>query len=695
MHPSASMQLRGGLLWLIRAGWLLIVAFAIYFAIALAPSYIRDATQNWQVQGSYPAVARIMTWSQYATYFLVLNYAATLVYLGVALFIFARKSDDWLALLVSLTLALVPLGQNWVGYADNDSGLSVPWSPLLHEVYLAVRWIGMLGLLVLVFVFPGGRFARTPPAWLQKLVLALAGLVGAASLLFKGDVFSRLFGITDDYAVFVAIFGIAFGCGVVAQVSSYRSLATDGQKRQVKWLVLGLLSTLIFNLVSVGFYWISGEDTPWVRFLMLQIGFGVAIALPVTVGIAILRHHLWDIDLVIHRALLYSALVACIVLLYGLVVGGLGVLAGSQGLGLLPNLIVIGLIAVLLQPIRMRLQRAVNRLMYGERDDPATVLTRLSQRLESAIAPEAVLSSIVETAAQALKLPYAAIELDTDRGTRAAIGHAPATGLLTLPLVYQSEPVGQFMVAPRSSREAFSPQDRQLLDSIAQQAAVAAHALRLTQDLQHSRERIVSAREEERRRLRRDLHDGLGPTLAAQTLHLDAALDLIDSDPERARAMLNKLKVQTQGVVADVRRLVYELRPPALDELGLVGAIQNYGFQILGMEFAFHVPEVLPPFPAAVEVAVYRIAAEAITNVVRHAHATRCEVGLLWLPASAGNAACLRVEIWDNGCGIPADKPIGLGLRSMRERAEELNGSLSIESSSGQGTRVKASLPIL
>jgi signal transduction histidine kinase len=250
------------------------------------------------------------------------------------------------------------------------------------------------------------------------------------------------------------------------------------------------------------------------------------------------------------------------------------------------------------------------------------------------------------------------------------------------------------LVAPRAPGEAFSGADRRLLEQIAQQAAPAAHAYRLTADLHRSRERLVIAREEERRRLRRDLHDGLGPTLASQTFKLEAALDWLDRDPVAARRLLDEVKAQTQATVADIRRLVYELRPPALDELGLVGALRAHVQSlpsVNGPRLSLEAPPDLPPLSAALEVAAYRIALEAITNVGRHAQASTCRVCLAVVDES------LHLEIADDGLGLSSEAraaPIGVGLASMRERADELGGTCVIESQPDGGTRVYVVLPL-
>jgi len=361
----------------------------------------------------------------------------------------------------------------------------------------------------------------------------------------------------------------------------------------------------------------------------------------------------------------------------------------------------------------------VNRLMYGERDDPYAALSRLSQRLDATLAADAVLPTIVETIRDALKLPYAAIALHRSSEFRVpsgrlssdlemaktqtfdiieSYGERPVTlsaaHLVTLSLTYQSEVIGELRLCPRLGEDGFSAADQRLLDDLAHQAGVAAHAVRLTADLQRSRERLVTAREEERRRLRRDLHDGLGSTLAGLNLQAGALRSVIARDPAAADALVVDLRADIRAAIADIRRLAYDLRPPALDELGLLGAIRtraaHYGNGDQGehsLQIAVEAPEELPPLAAAVEVAAYRIVQEALTNVVHHAQARNCLIRLAL-------ADRLHVEILDDGIGLAAAHSAGVGLLSMRERAAELGGACTIEPAPGGGTCVRAWLPI-
>jgi signal transduction histidine kinase len=277
-----------------------------------------------------------------------------------------------------------------------------------------------------------------------------------------------------------------------------------------------------------------------------------------------------------------------------------------------------------------------------------------------------------------------------------------------LPLIYQREEIGRLVIAPRAPGEGFSAADRSLLEDLARQAAVTVHAVRLTTDLQRSRERLVETREEERRRLRRDLHDGFGPTLASLALGLNVARKLMAREQLRdADGVLDRLEQETEATVVDVRRLIYGLRPPALDDLGLVAAIrqqaESQGFVLEGEDtghmaasedgstlFSLDVPGELPLLPAAVEVATYRIVQEALTNVARHARAGTCSVHISVDRASA----TLACEVTDDGVGMPDGRRAGVGLSSMRERAEELGGRCEIGSGPEGGARVLARLPL-
>ncbi len=491
------------------------------------------------------------------------------------------------------------------------------------------------------------------------------------------------------------IFAVLRLIAIAALVVRFRRSAGE-ERQQMKWLTYFLtlvfgVTVLFFNLPTT-LFGLSTVETIWFALLVTVSFWGI----PIIVGIAIFKYRLYAIDIVINRTLVYGALTLLVVSLYSLIVVGSSRLFHNIG-GLPSSLIATGLIAIVFQPARERLQRNVNRLMFGRRDDPYAVLSHLSRQLQTTAVPAETLTAIVETIAGSLKLPYAAIELveqDVQVG-QATVGE-PLGETIELPLRYQNKTVGWLRASSRAPGEKFTPQEVQLLADIAAQTGPVASATRLTLALQRSREQLVLAREEERRRIRRDLHDGLGPTLASQTLKLDMVLELLNGESAAAVQHVTQLKGQTQQMVADIRRLVYELRPPALDELGLLEALRSHVAQMRGTNGSLRiaidaVPEPLPTLPAAIEVAAYRIALEAVTNVIRHAQAHTCRVR--FEIAAAQQPATVILTVTDDGSGLPATFHSGVGLTSMRERVAELGGTCTMSSDPNGGTRVTALLP--
>jgi signal transduction histidine kinase len=238
--------------------------------------------------------------------------------------------------------------------------------------------------------------------------------------------------------------------------------------------------------------------------------------------------------------------------------------------------------------------------------------------------------------------------------------------------------LGELVIGLRYGESRLDAADEQVLTLLAAPLAVAVQARGLADDLRDSRERIITGREEERRRMRRDLHDGLGPVLTAVVLNADAARRLIETEPERSSVLLAELRDQTIGAIEEIRRLVYGLRPPALDGLGLVGALREYAAMVshradgVALAVTVDAPATLAELPAAVEVAVYRIATEALTNVIRHSSATAAAVRL------TVETDALRLAVCDNGVNTESEWKPGVGLTSIRERAAELGGQCEI-----------------
>ena len=316
------------------------------------------------------------------------------------------------------------------------------------------------------------------------------------------------------------------------------------------------------------------------------------------------------------------------------------------------------------------------------------MLANLGRQLESTLKPEMVYSTIVETVARTLKLPYVAITVKQEDQFRIVESYGQnARVTQAYPLTHHGDVVGQLRVSLRGPDEDLSEADERLLRTIARQAGTAVHAVQLTADLQRSRQQLVTAREEERRRLRRDLHDGLGPVLASVVWQSDSARDLVFTAPEETIQLLDSSIEQAQTALADIRRLVYGLRPPALDELGLVGALRQEAQNHRQVAITVEGPDALPQLPAAVEVAAYRIAREAINNAAGHGLAKNCSVDVQL-------AGGLSLTVNDDGVGLTEPVKPGIGLVSMRERAAELGGTCTIGSRPEGGAVVEAFLPL-
>ncbi len=643
----------------------------------------------------------------YAGYLTALQIAISLPFLLVGALIFWRKADEpavwWLSLMLVSVLLVSPDIINALAHAF----------PAWHLLLNVVSTLGE-GSFLLVFplIFPDGRFV---PRWARWEVAPALAIITFYVLLPDSSPI-----LTGRWHVFVQVctWLLFVGVTVYAPVYRYRHVASAVQRQQIKWYVFGTAGAIVgLSVAYIPLLIFPQLMRPGVARVVADLITGTAVALtfpliPLSIGVAILRYHLWAIDFVLNRTLVYGALTVVVLALYGVTVFGVGALLQTPG-NLLASLLATGFVALAFQPLRQRLQRGVNRLMFGERDDPARVLSRLGQRLEATLAPEAVLPTIAETVGQALKLPYVAVVLRGPEGNGQAPGALPIASYgvarddaLRLPLVYQRERMGELVLAPRAPGEGFGAADKRLLEDLARQIGVTAHAVLLTDDLrqanadlQASRERLVAAREEERRRLRRDLHDGLGPTLAALALKAGLVEDHIDGTPGEAKAQAAELKKEIRGAVVEIRRLVYALRPPSLDELGLLGALRELAVQMgkqtppeAELHIELHAPSTLLTLPAAVEVAAYRIVQEALTNVVRHAHATHCTIHLT---LAAGEAPALEVDVADDGVGMSETPTRGVGLRSMRERAAELGGSCEITRDVVGGTRIRASLPIM
>jgi two-component system NarL family sensor kinase len=618
----------------------------------------------------------------------------SLAFAGVAAFVFARRPREPAA------LALVVA-------ACGAAGSSVPW--FLGVTVSNVVQGGPFLLYALVtgplymLLWPAGLhlalvFPATPPAVMRRRWL----IPGMYAVGLAGYVLAMLVGLmasptmldwvgtwpTAQVAVLVPFLVLA----IALFVRSYVRTHDPASRTRMRWVSIGAVASAGIGLLA---FWIP--ELLLGRTLLPASWIGlVALPLPLGVAAGILFDRLFDIDVVVNRALVYGGLTIGVVALYAGITSTIGLVVGSEhGFGI--TLLATGAAALAALPLRDLLQRSVNRVMYGQRDEPWRAIRRLGQRLDLAVDPDRVYPAIVETVAEALRLPYVALQLIRDTGEAAIVAEAGASqpAVETLLLTHGPDEVGRLVLGIRSGERGFRADEKGLLGDLARQAGTAIHTLRLRDELARSHERLVFAREEERRRLRRDLHDGLGPALASIGMRAEASAETLSFDPLTARRLLDELGDEVRDALLDIRRLVDGLRPPALDELGLLGAIEQQAGLLEGAGGAAAAIRIvverpvtpLPDLPAAVEVAAYRIAVEGLTNAVRHSAATICRVRI-----RAGSD--LTIEVDDDGYGLPPEFRPGTGLESMQGRAGELGGTLEIVARPDGGVRVLARLPI-
>ena len=559
-----------------------------------------------------------------------------------------------------LLLATVPAGNghNWLAWL---SGMwTVPliillWTPLLYA--------------------EGRVFSPTwRPVW---LVSAGAGGISAVALALAPGMTDE--GITNPIAaplpdsvllgtaglglLVCALAGVA---GLVGQVVRARRVSGT-ERARVAWLIAAVALVL------------TGVAVPWPT-----ASTALDCAAAIVLGVGILRAGLFDIQAVLTRSFAYVVVVG-VAMSAALTVAWFA--GDTSAIGVFPALAAT-VVALLLAGTFSAITGFANRLLFGQRTDPLSALTELGDRLATAGDPLTLPEVVVTTVSSSMRLPYCALTLPGDGAPAAEIGQRP-DHVTTVELAFAGESVGVLAAGARRGETGFSAADTRLLRGFADQASAAAHAVATVRELQRSRERIVGALEEERRALRRELHDGVGPTLAGLKLGLES-LARRQSDPGSAE-LADELAGQAAQALESVRRVSRDLRPAVLDDLGLAEAVRQHAHSVqrlIGDTPTIHVEvHPLPQLPAAVEVAAYRIVTEGLSNALRHADAQHATVAI-----TAGTHLLVRVE--DDGNG---DGPVrtGVGLVSMPERAAELGGRCDVEFRPGRGTTVTATLPLV
>jgi signal transduction histidine kinase len=618
---------------------------------------------------------------------------------GLAVVILLRDSRHafgWAMAWLGLFWALDGLAQAYVrvGLSEDEA-----WPGMTLALWFLMRFTSFLpvSIAVLLLIFPTGRFL--PGRWgvagrvsLGVMCLAaLTAIVGPAIGILDVpvpagvDLEPTTLPMSDGFAAAVSpwvrgLAAAAFTVPMLTVVVRYRR-SRGVERDRMRWLLWAVIVMALVIAATVLF------DLPAVD---ASLTFVVMVMPAGAMTVAIVAPDIVSIEDLFGRTLVYGALSVAIVAIDLAVLAGLTTLLGDSLDQRQVVLLVLLLSAVIYAPLRQRIWRGVRRLLLGDRDNPYDAVAGLASTLETTDEGTGQLAVVARAVATAFGVSFVRVEVDRGGGEKllATHGEQPAE-TRTLPITYRDVEVGRLVLPARGLRSRLSRRDEQLLGDLVRQAATAARTSRLADELQDSRERLVVAREEERRRIRRDLHDGLGPALSGVVFRLESARLLVDRDPDAARAHIAATSDHVQEVVADVRRLVHDLRPPALDDRGLVGALQQQAEELAtdGLSVAVEADD-LGPLPAAVEVAAYRIAGEGLTNVVRHAAARECVVRL------AVDDGDLVVEVADDGTGIAPDAEAGVGLVSLRERASELGGRSEVTCPATGGTVVRAWLPL-
>ncbi|WP_435745501.1 sensor histidine kinase [Nocardioides sp. SYSU DS0663] len=605
-----------------------------------------------------------------------------------------RQGLGWALAWFGLFWSLDGLSQAWfrAGLAEAE-----PLPAMTFTAWFLLRFTSLLPVTVAVvaLLFPTGRFIEGAWGTVGRVALAVMVVSALTYVVVPSGGFEQVGrlppGTDPDPTTIRALApyadGLLAAAGAALAVAALVPLVTvvlryrraRGLDRdRMRWLLWAVVAAaLLIVLVAV---LDLGRLEELVFFLVVNL-------VPAAMTVAVVAPRVVDVEDLLGRTLAVGGVGLVLLVVDLAAVTALTTLLGDA----LAQREVVGLVLLLTValygPLRIRAQAWVRRVLLGRRDQPYDVVAGLASTLETLDEGPEQLAAVARAVATAFGVRYVSVEVDRIGGERlaATYGQRPVE-VRTLPITYRGSEVGRLVLPARGLRGRLGRRDEQLLGDLVRQAATAARTTRLAEELQQSRERLVLAREEERRRIRRDLHDGLGPSLSGVVFRLESARLLVERDPDAAREQITGTSTLVQEVVADVRRLVHDLRPPALDDRGLVGALRQQAEQAA-------VPteveaDDLGPLPAAVEVAAYRIAGEAMTNVVRHARATRCCVRLTC------TTGALVVEVVDDGTGIPADVEAGVGLVSLRERAAELGGRAEVTCPPEGGTVVRAHLPL-
>lgn len=552
-------------------------------------------------------------------------------------------------------------------------GASAGWPGSLVSglgIVVSTSWtLGLPSLFMLaLLLFPDGRLLSPRWRWCAWLIVAMAawGLAATPALAIIDPAPGGAGTLTSTVTAIRSLLDAVTTVSVIIALALRYRRGDERVRRQLLWLILAVIAMLLFNAQR----WITGDGP-----ILLLLS---TLFIPIAVAIAIIRYRLLDIRLMLSHTLLYGVLITLAIAAYAGIVAALSLVVPAEADRAIAASAAVA-VAVAFDPLRALLQRTISRAFYGTRDDPAAT----AARLQAGLGAQAGIADALGRLRAALHVPR--LELRSPDGTSTAAGRAEEEAtVFTVPLGESAG--GRLLVTLRPGERRLHETDRSTLQLIGPLLELLLRERELTARLREARAAAAEARERERELLHRELHDGLGPALTGLALQTDAARNLLGSDPARSGALLGQVRAGIGGALHEVRRVVYGLRPIALDERGLLGAIREYGDSAPSMRPRLVAAEPLPELSPAQELAAYRIVLEAIANAQRHSTGSQLDVDLRVADGA------LRIEVHDDGDPPPSFRP-GVGIRSMSERAEELGGSLTA-GPAGTGWTVRAELPL-
>ena len=605
-----------------------------------------------------------------------------------------RHPVPWVIAVTGVLWAMDGLGESWAAYGMAQT----PYAPLSGFAVWFVAQFGaflMVGLPLVLVLYPTGRLMTGGWRVVSLVAVGLALTMPLLLMFAPYDVLSEgspmpmhtgMPELPVPHDLYVGLLLTARTLTVlslplaVAVVFARQRRASGRERMQLRWLLWAAVVCVVMSAIAVFLH------NGWIVTIALIVALAVT---GVSIAIGLVDPELGDVDALMGGTVVWAVVAGAVIALDAILLAALNAGLGDRLSERDATLLLLLVAVTLYAPMRGCVSGLVRRALVGRRGDRYAVVADLAARLEETADVRAQLPALATEVASAFKLDYVRVEVFGHAGGTISATHGTRPGeVREVPIRYGDEEVGLLELPARGVRSMLSRRDQVLLFDVVRQAAMAVRSARLAADLQQSREQLVLAREEDRRRIRRDLHDGLGPVLGGVAMRLDAAGNALDRDPETTRRLVAQSRQDITDALADVRRLVHGLRPPALDDLGLLAALDQQAERLGSADLAVTVAaEDVPPLSAAVEVAAYRIASEALTNTARHAGARRAEVRLV------GGPGALLVEVCDDGSGIDPEVTAGVGLRSIRERAEELGGRTEISCPSAGGTRVRAWLP--